>query len=79
MVSWYGPLAGALPEAKEKGAKSLIVLVCWMLLCEHNRRIFYGIERCSDQLVALIQAEARQWILPGASKLRCIVDHHLSE
>jgi hypothetical protein len=59
MVSWYSTLSGALPEAKAKGAKSLILLLCWILWCERNRRIFEGIERGSDQLVALIQAEDR--------------------
>jgi hypothetical protein len=78
MVSWYGALSGALPEVKAKGAKSLILLVYWMLWCKRNRRILYGTERCSDQLVALIKAEARQWILSAASKLCGIVDHHLS-
>jgi hypothetical protein len=78
MVSWYGVLSGALPEVKAKGAKSLILLVYWMLWCKRNRRILYGTERCPDQLVALIKAEARQWILSGASKLCGIVDHHLS-
>jgi hypothetical protein len=79
MVSWYGALSGASPEAKAKGAKSVTLLVCWTLWCERNRRIFDGIERSSDQLAASIQAEARQWILAGASKLRSIVDHHISE
>jgi hypothetical protein len=79
MVSWYGALSGASPEAKPKGAKSVTLLVRWTLWCERNRRIFYGIKRSSGQLVASIQAEARQWILAGASKLRSIIDHHISE
>jgi hypothetical protein len=63
MVNWYGDLSGALLAATAKGAKSLIVLIGWMIWCERNRRIFDGFKRRSDQLVAMIQAEARQWIL----------------
>jgi hypothetical protein len=69
MLNWYGDLSGALPAAKAKGAKSLIVLVCWMLWCERNRRIFDGVERRLDQLVAMIQAEARNGFLAGVYEL----------
>jgi hypothetical protein len=65
--------------AKAKGAKSRTVLVCWMLWCERNRRIFEGVERCPDQITAMIQADAWQRILAGATKLRCIVAHRFSE
>jgi hypothetical protein len=79
IVNWYGDLSGALPAARAKGAKSLIVLVCWMIWCERNRRIFDGVKRRADQIVAMIQAEARQWLLAGARRLRCIVAQHFSE
>jgi hypothetical protein len=79
MVSWYGDLSGSLPTEKAKGAKSRTVLVCWMLWCERNRRIFEGVERCPDQITAMIQADAWQRILAGATKLRCIVAHRFSE
>jgi hypothetical protein len=73
LSDWYGDLSVTLPAARVKGVKSLVVLVCWMVWCERNRRIFDGVERSVGQVVAAIQSEARQWILVGASGLEEIV------
>jgi hypothetical protein len=60
LATWYGDLSGALPAPKAKGVKSLIILVCWTVWREHNRRIFDRVERNAGQVVAALQSEARQ-------------------
>jgi hypothetical protein len=37
--------SATLPATRAKGVKSLVVLVCWMVWCERNRRTFEGMER----------------------------------
>jgi hypothetical protein len=44
LATSYGDLFGALPSRSAKRVKSLIVLVCWTVWCERNRRIFDGVE-----------------------------------
>jgi hypothetical protein len=75
---WFGDLSGALPRMKSKGAKSLVILACWTVLCERNRRIFDKVERDAGQLVAVIQSQTRQWIKAGARRLVEVVAQQLS-
>jgi hypothetical protein len=75
--AWFGDLSGALPQTRSKRAKSLIILVCWMVWCERNKRIFDRVDRDWGQLVAVIQGEAHQWIKASASQLGELVDQSL--
>jgi hypothetical protein len=40
----------------------LVILVCWVVWCERNRRIFDGIEKDWRRLVFEILDEAHQWV-----------------
>jgi hypothetical protein len=52
--AWFGELSSALQQVKCKGAKSSIILVCWAVWCERNRRIFDRIEKDWGRLVSEI-------------------------
>jgi hypothetical protein len=71
--AWYSNLSCALSPPKSKGAKSLVMLVCWKLWCERNCRIFDDVQKDLMSLVGVIQAEARQWAQAGAKHLAGIV------
>jgi hypothetical protein len=62
------------PRKKCKGAKSLIILVCWMVWCERNRQNFYKVEKDWGVLVSKIQGAARQWIKAVAKSLASLID-----
>jgi hypothetical protein len=70
---WFSELSSALPQAKCKGARSLVILTCWTVWCELNTRIFDRVEKDWVRLVSEIQSEARQWIKAGTGNLANIV------
>jgi hypothetical protein len=71
--TWFSDLSRAWPQAMGRGAKSLVILVCWAMWCERNRRIFDGIEKDWGRLVSEILDEAHQWVKAGAGNLGTIV------
>jgi hypothetical protein len=71
-VTWFGNLSVARPASRAKGIRSLVILVCWSVWCERNKRIFQKAERNIDQVVAAIQGEARQWSKAGSKCLGAV-------
>jgi hypothetical protein len=40
MQDWFLALSGEVSSVKARGAKSLAIMVCWIIWCEREARIF---------------------------------------
>lgn len=69
LSEWFSELAGSSSSTKAKGARSLIILVCWSIWREHNARIFVGQEKGEASLISEIKYEAQLWASAGANLL----------
>jgi hypothetical protein len=73
MQDWFIALSGEVLSIKDKGVKSLAIMVCWTIWCERNARIFTGKERSMPRFITDMKDEARQWFRAGAKFLGPIV------
>lgn len=64
---WQSVIAAANNQQR-KAAKSLLILICWLIWKERNQRIFRRSFSCVNQVVALIKSEAYNWAEAGAAK-----------
>jgi hypothetical protein len=78
MQDWFGELGGA-SSTNSKGARSLSILVCWMIWRERNARVFDRSENHSTYLVCEIKSEAMLWMPAGNKKLGTLVGVLVSE
>jgi hypothetical protein len=69
MQDWFLALSGEMSSVKARGVKSLVTMVCWIIWCERNARIFNGKERSIPMLITEIKDEATQWFTAGAKNL----------
>jgi len=62
----------AVPEILKRGFDSLILLVCWVVWKEGNRRTFDNDARSPAQVFAIICEEADSWIAAGYRSLAAL-------
>jgi hypothetical protein len=72
-VRWFVNLAGTGMDDATKGARSIAILVIWMIWCESNNRIFNNKERTLDNVLRDIKDTASMWCVAGAKKLATLV------
>jgi hypothetical protein len=79
MAGWYSGLTGGNRGTKEKGARSLAILVCWTIWHERNARVFDDKEKAVSRLVSEIKDEAALWTQAGEKHLATLVSLNISE
>ena len=65
--------AGNKNGVPRSGLRSLILLVVWEILKEHNARTFHRKEQSATTLLLKIKEEARAWGLAGAKRLASLL------
>jgi hypothetical protein len=66
-VEWWDTTVRASPKAARKGISSAIMLTAWWLWKRRNAIIFDGARPDLHGLVDTIKADAKSWVIAGAS------------
>lgn len=69
LADWWCTSRKSLPKETRKTFDSLLVLVCWELWKERNRRVFNDEARQASNLVSQIRQEAHCWSQAGFRSL----------
>jgi hypothetical protein len=59
---------------KDKGGRSMVILVCWIIWRERNARIFEAKERPVQSIIAEVKEEAHLWSTAGANGITSFVE-----
>ena len=67
--AWLASVTASSPE-KQQAVKTMLMLVSWSIWKERCSRVFLNKRMTVQQIMQLIQDEARAWAFVGAKKLR---------
>jgi hypothetical protein len=76
---WYSSLTPSNRGSKEKGARSLAILICWAIWRERNARVFNKAEKTVTRLITELKDEADLWMQAGVKNLTTLVSHRFRE
>ena len=74
LADWWFSARKRIAKADRKCFDSMVVLTCWWLWKERNRRTFDHQDRTVSELLALISDEVASWCLAGYHHLYPVVD-----
>jgi hypothetical protein len=74
LQDWSEYVAGSLSFDKDKGGRSMVILVCWIIWRERNARIFEAKERPVQSIIAEVKEEAHLWSTAGANGITSFVE-----
>jgi hypothetical protein len=69
LPDWWCDSRKRVPKAQRKGFDSMVVLACWGLWKERNRRVFNNAMAQAAQLSSWIMEEGRWW---AVASYRCV-------
>lgn len=77
LAEWWAASRKSLPKNLRKGFDSLLVLLCWELWKERNRRVFDNASKLPAEMLKRINDEVDLWIRAGYGSLRSLTQRHV--